>query len=72
MWIDPPATISAPELTDPITVTSPSGNSMVWPERTDEVMTSDVVTGRVVAPCSVSSSAWVRTFESRQAGRRGG
>jgi hypothetical protein len=41
-WIDPPATISAPDPTDPITVTSTSRNSIVWPERTDEAMTREV------------------------------
>src|SRR5450759_4072774 len=33
-WIEPPATSSAPEATEPSTVTSPSGKKMDWPERT--------------------------------------
>src|SRR5215210_3171122 len=33
-WIDPPATISAPEATEPMTVTSPSRNTTDWPDRT--------------------------------------
>ena len=32
--MDPPATISAPDPTEPSTVTSPSGKMIDWPERT--------------------------------------
>src|SRR5215203_2512708 len=35
MWIDPPATISAPEPTEPTMMTSPSSNVSLWPDRTD-------------------------------------
>src|ERR1700730_17603469 len=31
--MEPPATISAPEATEPTTITSPSGCTMLWPER---------------------------------------
>ena len=34
MWIEPPATISAPEPTEPKIVTSPSANTTDCPERT--------------------------------------
>ena len=34
MWIDPPATTSAPDATDPTTVTSPSGKKSDCPDRT--------------------------------------
>src|SRR5436309_6097338 len=33
MWIEPAATISAPEATEPSTVTSPNGNTTDCPER---------------------------------------
>src|SRR3954452_25449495 len=35
MWIDPPATISAPELTEPTMMRSPSRKTRVWPDRTE-------------------------------------
>jgi len=42
MWIDPPATISAPEPTEPSTVTSPSVKTIDWPERTGLSSSSEV------------------------------
>ena len=35
MWMDPPATTSAPDATEPSTVTSPDGKFTNWPERTE-------------------------------------
>src|SRR3954469_10789357 len=35
MWIDPPATISAPEPTEPTMMRSPSRKTRVWPDRTE-------------------------------------
>src|SRR5579872_6423970 len=45
MWIEPAATISAPEATEPSTVTSPNGNTTDWPERTGLSISMDAGCG---------------------------
>lgn len=47
--MDPPATISAPEATDPMIVTSPSGKITDCPDRTGSFMMIDGIT-RICAP----------------------
>ncbi len=40
-WIEPPATISAPEATEPRITTSPRSNTTDWPERTGRSTSSE-------------------------------
>jgi hypothetical protein len=55
--MDPPATISAPDPTDPMMVTSPCGNSMVWPERTEDDITRELGWGAEATGVPVSATS---------------
>ena len=61
--MEPPATISAPEATEPMMVTSPSGKTIDWPERTGRETTSEGVacTG-VAAMAGTMGNAAARIF----------
>ena len=74
MWTDPPATISAPDATRPITVTSPSGCRIDWPERTLASIISEVVVGVFFEPAAgvASSSVTASAPAGRPPVTRGG
>src|SRR5262245_386438 len=63
MWTEPAATISAPEATEATTVTSPSGQTTNWPERTgasmsNELAGDDVEDANAGDSAELALSAW--------------
>ena len=58
--MEPPATISAPEPTEPSTVTSPSMNTIDWPDRTGLSRSNEVGFG------IVPDNALARRFRDAQ------
>jgi hypothetical protein len=65
--MEPPATISAPEPTEPSTVTSPSGNTTDWPERTGLSSISEA-TGAFTSGFSGSATAIAQARPPLKAG----
>ena len=70
MWMEPPATISAPEATDPRIVTSPSAKLTDWPERIGFSMISDGCDrgGAMAAAATASTSPFGGASDSCAAG----
>src|SRR5258708_29040293 len=74
MWIEPPAMTSAPEPTEPRTVTSPSGKNTDCPERTGVSSRSELGSLRAAAAAGLLGEAesTASTVAARPPFNRGG